>query len=146
MEELFAALEQAFIDYRQDVEAYQRRSRPTDGLLGFGRSLKDDACHDRFDGRVKQAVDGICASRPSPEEAERTLKALLLRADGETWPLASQWMLRAVERHGLPLIPFLTREAAAGLFRAYAGRYRPWDRLPAQKEVCRALKAKSERL
>ena len=49
MEELFAALEQAFRDYQSDLENYERKRRPTDGLLGFGRSLKDDACHERLD-------------------------------------------------------------------------------------------------
>ena len=45
MEEYLTALEQAFITYRQDIENCQKKSRPTDGLLGFGHSLKDDACH-----------------------------------------------------------------------------------------------------
>ncbi len=143
MEECFAALDQAFTIYRQDLENYARKSKPTDGLLGFGRSLKDDACHDRFDERVKEAVDGIAAASPTPEEAEKTV-GLLLRYDARDWPLAAQWMLRAMERHTLPLIPFLAPQAAAAFQKEYAARYKPWDRLPTQQEVFKALKRRAE--
>ena len=140
MEEYFADLEQVFEAYRQEVEAYLRKSKPTDGLLGFGRSLKDDACHDRFDERIAQAVEKICQAAPDPDQAEKAIRMLISRTDLQAWPLAAQWMLRAIERHSLPLIPFLSREAASGLYREYADRYRPWDRLPVQKEVLKALK------
>ena len=139
MEDHFAALEQAFILYRQDLEDFAKKSKPTDGLLGFGRSLKNDACHDRFDERVKEAVEGICAASPAPEDAAKTVD-LLLRYDAREWPLSAQWMLRAIERHTLPLIPLLAPEAAAALQKEYAARYKPWDRLPAQQEVFKALK------
>ncbi len=142
MEECFAALDQAFTIYRQDLENYARKSKPTDGLLGFGRALKDDPCHDRFDERVKEAVDGIRAGSPSPENASLAVRALL-RDDMASWPLAAQWMLRAIERHSLSLIPFLTPEAAAVFFREYAARYKPWDRLPVQQEIYRALKRRA---
>ena len=143
MEERFAALEQAFIIYRQDLEACVRKSKPTDGLLGFGRSLKDDPCHDRLDERVEAIMKDLCASQPSPQEAARFV-GLLLRDDAGSWPLAAQWMLRAIERHILPLVPFLSPDDAARFLKAYAARYRPWDRLPVQREVFKALKRQAE--
>ena len=139
MAECFAALNQAFTEYRQELEEYARKSKPTDGLLGFGRSLKDDPCHDRFDERVKEAVDGIVAASPTPEAAKQTV-GMLLRSDTQSWPLAAQWMLRAIERHILPLIPFLSPDASAAFQKEYAARYKPWDRLPVQQEVFKALK------
>lgn len=139
MEEYFAALEQAFTLYRQDLDSFAKKSRPLDGVLGFGRSLKDDSCHDRFDERVKEAVDSISTASPTPEDAARTLR-MLLRDDFSAWPLAAQWMLRAIERHCIPLIPFLTPEAAAVFQKEYAARYKPWDRLPVQQEIFKALK------
>ena len=139
MEELFAALEQAFRDYQSDLENYERKRRPTDGLLGFGRSLKDDACHERLDGRVAQAVQRISALPPTEEDAERVVGFLLSVQDSRAWPLAAEWMLRALERHALPLIPFLSSRAAAGFLEGYARRYKPWDRLPVQRQVYRAL-------
>ena len=142
MEAFFTALEEAFRSYRQDLEAFERKRKPTDGLLGFGRSLQDDPCHDRLDERVREAVEGICASHPTPAEARRAVAMLLPGAETEKWPLAAQWMLRAVERHSLPLIPYLAPEDANAFLQAYARRYKPWDRLPAQKQVYQALKGK----
>ncbi len=139
MDEQFAALELAFAKYRQDLEEYARKSKPTDGLLGFGHSLKDDPCHDRFDERVKEAIDGIIAASPAPAEASRTVK-MLLRDDIQAWPVAAQWMMRAIERHILPLIPFLSPDSAAAFHKEYAARYKPWERLPVQQEVFKALK------
>ncbi len=144
MEDCFAALEQAFTLYRQDLENCVKKSKPTDGLLGFGRSLKDDPCHDRFDERVKEAVDGICAASPSPADASRAMEALL-RHETASWPLAAQWMLRAIERHSIPLIPLLTPEAAALFLKEYAAQYKPWDRLPVQQEIYKALKRRAGR-
>ncbi|MBR6321236.1 MAG: hypothetical protein IKR59_00075 [Lachnospiraceae bacterium] len=143
MEEHFSALVQAFADYRQEAELCQRKQKPTDGLLGFGHSLRDDACHDRFDARVQQAVDALCASQPTPEEAERAVRFLLDRDDLKSWPLACQWMMRAIERHCIPLIPFLKPEDAAVFLREYDARYRRWERRPAQKKVYKARKEKS---
>ncbi|MBR0219045.1 MAG: hypothetical protein IJQ33_07590 [Clostridia bacterium] len=142
MEESMAALEAAFEMYRQDLESYARTCKPLDGFLGFGRALKNEPCHDHFDARVKEAVEVICAATPTSEDAARAV-GLLLRYDPTGWPQPAQWMLRAVERHTLPLIPFLAPETAAAFQKEYAARYKPWERFPMQKEVLKALKSRA---
>ena len=142
MEQYLDALERAFADYLQELEERQKKTKPTDGLLGFGRSIKDDPCHERADERVEKIIAELCALSPAPETAVLAAR-LLLRADGPNWPLSAQWMLRALERHVLPLVPFLAPADAAALQREYAARYKPWDRLPAQKAVYKALKARA---
>ncbi len=142
---MFRALEEAFDDYRTDLANASRRQKVTDGLFGFGHSLKDDACHDRFDERVARAVRGICALEPTPEEAEKAVRMILCPAEERFPQETAKWMLRAVERHAAPLIPFLDHLAAAGFLREYACRYPRWDRLPVQKEIFRALKMKAQR-
>ena len=144
MDELLNALQEAFAAYRQELEAAQKKRKPTDGLLGFGNSIKDDPCHERFDERVAQAVSAIAAAQPSPTDARRVVRLLLIRDDLQAWHLSAQWMLRAAERHALPLIPFLSREAAAELSEEYTGRYKRWERLPVQKQVIKALKASAK--
>ena len=139
MDELMAALEQAFADYLQDLENYEKKRKPTDGLLGFGHSLQNDPCHERLDHRVEDIIRQMCVLSPVSKEAEQAVRRLLLHEDAK-WPLAAQWMLRALERHALPLISFLSPEAAAHLQKEYAARYKPWDRLPVQKQVLKALK------
>ncbi len=145
MEEWMTALETAFEEYGRELEASEKKQRVTDGLFGFGRSLKDDACHDRLDERVEEAVRGICAQGPGPEDAERAVRLLLFQRADRFGQVSAQWMLRAVERHALPLIPFLDAPDAGRLLKDYSARYRPWDRLPAQKQVFEALKAASGR-
>ncbi len=143
MEAALDRLEEAFLLYRKELEECARRQRPADGLFGIGHSMKDDLCHDRFDERVGEAVRAICALSPGPGEAERAVRRLLCPGGDAPWPLSAQWMLRAAERHALSLIPFLEREAAGAILKEYTARYRPWDRLPAQKQVCAALKERS---
>ena len=143
MDTMLAELEQALAVYRQDLERYEKKKNPLGGLFGVGSSLKDDSCHDRLDERLEKTVGDMCAILPSAEDAARAVRMLLHPQEGRAWPLAAEWMLRAVERHTLPLIPFLAPEDAVGFLRDYTSRYKPWDRLPAQKEVSRALKNKA---
>ena len=144
MEEYFAALAEAFDLYREELAASAKKQKPLGGFLGFGHSIKDDECHERLDERVEKAVSGIVEMKPSPSEAEQAVR-ILLRNDGGTWIEAAQWMLRAVERHSIPLIPFLTKEAAERFYQEYGSRYRRWERLPAQKKVFQELKKQAGR-
>ena len=142
MDELMAALAQAFDDYRQDLANYEKKRKPTDGLLGFGHSLQDDPCHERLDQRVEQLIRQMGSLSPTAQEASQAIRILLHHEDA-AWPLAAQWMLRALERHALLLIPYLSPNAAEQLHKEYASRYKPWDRLPVQKQVLKTLKMKA---
>ena len=142
MNEQILKIEEAFGAYRRELEEGLKKAKPTDGLLGFGKSVKDDACHDRFDERIAQAVSEMTAGAPAAEDAERALRLILMRSRETDWHLSAQWMLRAAERHALTLVPFLKPEAAETLCREYGECYRRWDRLPAQKEIYKALKAR----
>lgn len=139
MDELMAALKQALADYRQDLDNYEKKRKPTDGLLGFGHPLQNDPCHERLDERVDKLIGQMQGLSPSSQEAGQAVRLLLFHEDA-AWPLAAQWMLRALERHALPLIPFLAPDTAAQLQKEYASHYKPWDRLPVQKQVLKALK------
>ena len=144
MESFISQAEQAFRDYREELKAAEKKRRPVDGLFGFGHALQDDPCHERADEKIRRTVEELCAAQPTPGAAEEMARLLLLRQDMQEWPAAAQWMLRAMERHALPLIPLLSRETAAEINRAYTGRYRRWERLPVQKQVCKALTARSK--
>ena len=113
-------------------------------FLRFDHSIKDDACHERLDERVEKAVSGIVEMNPSPEEAERAVR-MLLRDDSAEWQEVARWMLRAVERHSIPMISFLTKEAAGRLYQEYCDRYKRWERLPAQQKVYQELKKQAGR-
>ena len=143
MEDITSALEQAYSDYRLELAAAEKKQKPADGLFGFGHAIQDDPCHSRLDERitclVKQAADeGI-----EPQQAADAIRLLYTQTSLYPYPLSAQWLLYAAERHGMPLVPFLTAEDAADLCREYEKRYKPWNRLPVQKELHRALKRQS---
>ena len=140
MKDYLDEIRQAFIAYRTALQEAERKRKPTDGLLGFGRALKDDPCHERLDEEVQTIVDEAAAGELPAETAASLADALLFPDNTPPWPLSAQWMLRAEERHALKLIPFLAKADAADLAGRYAAKYRPWDRLPAQKTVLQELK------
>ena len=98
METARTALEQAYLDYRTELETAEKKSRPTDGLFGIGRTIGDDACHEHFDARVRQAAEAAAEGKPSGDEAREAVRTLLLWEGDAPWPLSAQWMLRAAER------------------------------------------------
>ena len=142
-EESLNELERIFLDYRRELEECAKKHKPTDGLFGFGHSLKDDACHEELDKKLKAFVGGL-AGDLTPTAAREVIRRLYTESDRYEYPLSAKWMLIACERYILALIPALTREDAAALLAEYAKRYRPWNRLPAQKEVCAELKKKAK--
>lgn len=139
MEQIISTLEQILEEYRRDLEEYAKNRRTLDGVFGFGRSLRNDPCHERFDEKVRKAVEAFAAEEPSPSEAEEAVR-FLLSWEAKDLPDAAKWMLGAEERHSLPLIPRIGKEAADALYPWYKKRYRPWERMPVQKEVLKALK------
>ena len=136
-------LKEVYRLYRQEVDEYLKKQKPTDGLFGFGHSLANDACHDHFDQRLADAVQALLKAELTEPAAEAAVRTILEPPDDREWPQAAQWMLRAAERHVLKLIPFLSAESAGRFASEYASRYKPWDRLPAQKEIYQALKKRA---
>lgn len=144
MDGILSELDQIFADYRRELDESEKKHKPTDGLFGFGHSIKDDACHDRFDVKMRETVEKIAAEQPSSDETAQFIRLLFTESDHHEYSLSAKWMLIAAERHILPLIPFLKEEDAAVLAAEYGKRYRLWNRLPAQKQVLAALKKRGK--
>lgn len=135
-------LQGIFDNYRETLKACAARYKPGDGIFGIGHSIKDDPCHKQFDDAVSAAVDEIALAEPVSEETEEAIRFLFSQGKDPSYPAVAQLMLFAEERHILRLIPFLSDPAAQKLFREYKERYKTWERLPAQREVFKALKAR----
>lgn len=136
MDDLYAA-------YRQELEEAARKHKPASGLFGVGHSIKDDACHERFDEAVRKFAERA-AGEAASGEALQIIRRLYTEADGNEYPLSAKWMMIAAERHILLLVPALTSADAAVLSAEYGKKYRPWNRLPAQREVFAALKKRAK--
>lgn len=143
MQDVITALEQAYSDYRAELAQAEKKQKPADGLFGLGHSIKDDPCHERLDERIAAIVHQAAAEGMDPKLAAMALRLLFTQTSLYSYPVSAQWMLCAIERHGIQLVPLLTKEDAALLCREYGKRYKVWDRLPVQKELYQALKRKS---
>ena len=143
MTDLNTSLDQAFEQYRDDLGKAARKLKPTDGFLGFGHGLKDAHCHEAFDQKIGEIVCGTTPDTVDKQEAAAAVNRLLLNADECNWPDCAIWMLRAVQRHALPLIPRLAAEDAQMILKEYEKRYPRYDRLPVQREIIKALKKAS---
>ncbi len=126
-----------YADYLAKVDRLLKESKPADGLLGMGKAPQHDACHDWFDQQVAEAVQGA-------QGREREVAALLLLGEQKyAAPSCASWMLVAVQRHALPLIPALSGKEAAELLAVYSKTHPFFSRLPMQKEIIAALKKQS---
>ncbi|MCQ2458258.1 MAG: hypothetical protein MJ142_05935 [Clostridia bacterium] len=135
-------LRQVYDQYRVNLDECAKKYKPGEGLFGIGHSIKDDPCHKVFDTEVSGAVDEIVARNPSSEETEEAVRFLFSQGKNNVYPVAAQLMLFAEERHILRMIPLLSDEAALRIYKEYAACYKRWERLPVQKEVYKALKAR----
>ncbi|MDO5435110.1 MAG: hypothetical protein Q4G19_01965 [Clostridia bacterium] len=135
-------LREIYDGYLQALKECETKYKPTDGVLGFGHSIKDDPCHGQFDAGIGKVIDEAVSADPSSEEAEAAIR-FLFSHDPARYPVSAGLMLCAAERYSLKLIPFLSKEAAQALFREYDRKYKRWERLPVQREVWKALKSGS---
>ena len=140
MEEIIEILDQIYTNYSNELEACGKKQKFTDGLFGFGHSIKDDPCHEKFYNRIKETLDRVAEYAPTSEETEKVIMFLFSRKNTYPYPPSAQLMLCAAEKHIIPLIPFLSRNSAIHIFDQYDAMYRKWERLPVQTEVWKNLK------
>ena len=129
--------------YIETVETLERNRKPGEGLLGLKPGPADDPCHDRFADDLEAALAEYTAEEPSSEETSAVLEYIYTVPTEHREPISIYWMLVAV--HGLtqPLIGRLSPADANRLAQLYAGAYRRWERLPAQKQALAALKKRA---
>lgn len=126
-------------EYAQALEETARQRRPTEGLLGFGRKLGDEPCHEIMDRKIAALTETLLAD-DGAEDADEAA-SLLLRAEADgAWPEAAKFALIAAQRHLIPLVSRLSRNGAAEMAAWFEKRYPVFRRLPVQKQLLKALK------
>ena len=136
-------IKQIYGDYVERIATLRRDSRATDGLLGMGGGPAADSCNDRFVEALRVRLDATAGEDLSDGELKELLEyiyhvPLEYREDRVIY-----WMLLAV--HGMtgPLVRRLTSATAEDLLQEYQKWYRPFERLPAQKDILRALNGRA---
>lgn len=128
--------------YLDTVETLERNRKPGEGLFGLTKGPADDPCHDRFIEDLTAAIKDYAEQMPTSAELAETLNYMY------TVPLAykelrsAYWMLIAAQGLSLDLIAGLDPADAAALFQSYGKAYPIWERLPVQRQVLTALKAR----
>ncbi len=127
-------------EYLVQVDQLLKNAKPGDGLLGMGKAPQHDACHEAFDQRVEACLASAAGQGPSAAEAFSLAETLLFFEKQREVPPCASWMLVAVQRHCLPLVPFLSAQAAADLQARYSKAYPRQQQLPIQKALLKALR------
>lgn len=139
------ALETLFQTYLAEVDELFRKRKLGDGILGSGGGPQTHPCHERFDNEVGQAIAQLTTDVLSAEDTAQIVSFLLHDEALGHGLECSRWMLLAVQRHALPLIPRLSPADAKALLDWYDAAYPRFHRFPAQKEIIKALKNSTAR-
>ena len=127
-------------DYIAEVTSLERNRKPGEGIFGLRGGPADNPCHDRFAADLEQLLGEFTDAAPSPAEVRQLLEYMYTVPPAHREPRGAYWMLLAVHKLSLPLIPALTPQDAAALRTLYAKTYPRWERLPVQESLLSALK------
>lgn len=128
--------------YIETVETLERNRKPGEGIFGLKGGPATDPCHDRFVDELTTAIGDYAAQEPSSAERTEVLSYMYAVPLEHREPRSAYWMLIAVHGLSLQLIEGLDPADAAALCKSYGKAYPRWERLPVQKNVLSALKAR----
>ena len=123
-----------------------RNRKSVEGLFGLGGGAGSERCQDEFVSRLTEAVKAAAASGLDSASLSETLDFMFSRAlAGREKRSSAYWMLLASHTLALPLVDMLDPGAADAILAGYEADYPRRERLPAQKAVIKALKARAKR-
>ncbi len=125
--------------YLATTERLERDRRPGDGLFGFGKSPKDDPCHDQFAVALEALLGEILAGEPDSGETREVLEYIYRAPQVYPEPQTAYWMFQAVHGLTVPLAARLTPADAQAVRDEYVKTYRRWERMPSHKRALAAL-------
>lgn len=134
-----ADLHQLYQQYISQALALESKRQPGQGLFGMGSKPADDPCHEIFVKSAAETAAALALSQPSGEETAALLRRIFQAPSQHPTPLSLYWTLIAAQRCALPLIPLLSPEEAGVLLKEFGQLFRPWQRMPVQKEVMQLL-------
>lgn len=126
--------------YIEKVNELERNKKFTAGLLGLTKGPKDDPCHDEFIEDLKKKISEFASADPQSEDVYTLLKFMYEAPLEHKDNHLVYWMFMAAHTLSCDLCAFLTKEDAADLYKQFNAAYPRYERLPAQKNVLKALK------
>lgn len=130
-------LEQLIADYKVFCVEVKKSYGGFSGLFGFGSDPKRDSGHMQFYNDVAKLAEEI----PSDDPELAAFTSLLLKAtDGVSESSMAYGFLEVIQKHAIPLIPFIKPDERKELLEYYSRRYPKYRRLPVQNDVFKELK------
>ena len=134
---------QVYREYEARIGALRQSGRITGGLLGMGGGPAADSCNDRFIDALRERLQAVAREGLPEEELVELLDYIYEVPARYRDDRVIYWMFLAVQGLTEPLVRQLSPACARGLLQSYQGRYRPFERLPAQKNILRVLKERA---
>ena len=139
-----STVKEIYSAYIEKAEQLESNRKIGEGLLGIGKKPADDPCHEQFANDIENALKDIASGSPNSQEAKEILLYIYSTPAAHEEPKSIYWMLVAVHGATSVLVPFLSHEDAAEVYKMYCKAFRRWERLPVQKNVCDLLKKQSK--
>ncbi|HNX64517.1 MAG TPA: hypothetical protein PKI60_04935 [Oscillospiraceae bacterium] len=131
-------------EYVAAVKKYKSERKFTDGLMGFGTKEDSFPCHNDFVQKLSDELNIIAQSGSTQEEADEVLRFIYEAPLNNKKYQSAYWMMMAVHSLTEGLFPLISDEQAAELAKWYAEIYPPYDRLPAQIKILKALQSRGK--
>ena len=130
--------------YMKTLEEQRKKLKPFDGMLGLGKKLGDDPCHEAFLVELKAMLEGLGADVPPGEIA--VLLRYIYEAQNrfEGCHESAIWTLLAAHGTTLSLIPRLEQRETEELLPLYVKLVPRTQRLPVHKTIIKKLKEQSK--
>jgi hypothetical protein len=132
-------IDKIYARYFEALAAARAKTKPTDGIFGFGTKLSDDYCNGAFCEQMKKALAEAAEAGIPDTEAEEILHYVCRTAEQHRADSVAYWLLLAVVQYAQPLIARLTEPQAKALCTWYGETYPREQRLPTQKTFYEAL-------
>lgn len=136
-------LRQIYVAYDEKLAKVKAKASAFAGAFNMGDDPRKDSCHQVFYDTLEEWVDAYAETAPQPAAAAEAVTVILdaagLRRSDDTY-----WYTYAAQKHACKLIPFLTPEDALTIRERFAEQYPKLDWTPVQKEVLKALNAKTK--
>ncbi len=135
------AVRALYEEYIDEVGRLERNKKPADGLLGFGKKISEDPCHDRFAERIEGLLREYAAEKPGSADIREVLEYIYSIQREHKDPVCAYWLMNAVHGFTVELAGMLSREDASALYELYERNCPRRERFPVQKKVLKALKS-----
>ena len=137
-------LQRIYDDYLETLAQVIAKSKPTDGILGFGGGPKNDGCHQIFFDALNAKTCEYAELPVSSQTAAELVEVILNAQQKVKEDSLAYWTLIAGHSAAKPLIPLLDKEDARRIEQHYEENLAPKRRMPLQCEVIDMLLARGE--